>query len=182
MTGATLDMRTAGPEPLTIEAALTIDRPGTLDGIGGWFNARLSPSVTLTNSPLAAARVTRRQVFFPIDAPVAVSAGEAVHVRMVAMPSETMVSWTVEVGGSTFHHSTFHGMLLSREDLRAMHPAFAPRLTPRGVARRSVLELCDGSRTLTDIEQELFRRHGDLFGSAGEAGAFVAEVVTRYSS
>jgi hypothetical protein len=28
----------------------------------------------------------------------------------------------------------------------------------------------------------MFRRHGDLFASAGQEGAFVAEVVTRYSS
>ena len=182
MTGATLDMRAAGPEPLSIEASLSVERRGTLHGIGGWFVAHLSPGATLTNSPLAAPRVNRRQVFFPIDAPVRVSPGDSVRVKMFAIPAETMVSWTVEVHGSVFQHSTFNGMLLSREELRAMHPRFAPRLTPRGVARRSVLELCDGSRTLNDIEQELFRRHGDLFETAGEAGAFVAEVVTRYAS
>jgi protein arginine N-methyltransferase 1 len=179
--GASLDLTIAGPGPVTIEAALEISRAGTLHGIGGWFAAQLSPRVTMTNSPIDGDRIGRRQVFFPIDAPVSVAAGDTVRARLIAIPSEDVVSWTVEVGDATFRHSTFNGMLLAREDLHAMHPDFAPRLTPRGRARKSVLELCDGSRPLRDIEAEMLRRHADLFASAADAAAFVAEVVTRYS-
>jgi protein arginine N-methyltransferase 1 len=80
-----------------------------------------------------------------------------------------------------FRQSTLKGMLLSREELRRTHPAFVPRLTPRGDARLSVLNLCDGQRPLADIEREVFERHPDLFRTLGEAATFVAEVVTRYS-
>ena len=72
-------------------------------------------------------------------------------------------------------------MLLSREELGSHLPDGSPRLTRRGLARRSVLELCDGGRTLKAIEDEVFRRHPDLFASVGDAQAFVAEVVARYS-
>jgi hypothetical protein len=73
-------------------------------------------------------------------------------------------------------------MLLTREDLRSNDPASHPRLTPRGEARRTLLELCDGRHPLEEIEREVQRRHPQLFASAAEAQAFVAEVVTRYGA
>jgi hypothetical protein len=62
-----------------------------------------------------------------------------------------------------------------------MHPRSVPVLTDRGEARRSILELCDGIRTLADVEREVYDRHPSLFKSRDEAAAFVAEVVTRYT-
>ena len=58
---------------------------------------------------------------------------------------------------------------------------FVPVLSARGEARRSVVNLCDGRRTRGDIEQEVQRRHSDLFPTLAEAAEFVAEVVTRYA-
>ncbi len=82
---------------------------------------------------------------------------------------------------AAFRHSTLKGMLLSREELRRMDPRFVPALTPRGRARLSVLQLCDGRTPLAQIERDVFARHPELFQSLGDAGAFVAEVVTGYS-
>jgi hypothetical protein len=42
------------------------------------------------------------------------------------------------------------------------------------------LELCDGQRALSEIEQEVYHRHPGLFRSPGQAAAYVAEVITRY--
>ena len=71
-------------------------------------------------------------------------------------------------------------MLIPREDLERTRPDFVPRLTARGLARRTVLELCDG-RSLREIERAVYERHRDLFESETAAHVFVAEVVTRYS-
>ena len=60
-------------------------------------------------------------------------------------------------------------------------PEFVPVLTPRGCGRLTILQLCDGTRTLNDIEGEVFARHPNLFTSRGEAAAFVAEVVSGYT-
>ncbi len=175
------------------EVGVRVARDGVLHGIGGWFVAQLSPSVTMTNSPLAAGRINRRQIYFPVDRPVEVKKGECARVAMHIVPSESLVTWKVEVwnegsgNGSgrvrraAFKHSTFKGMLLCEEDMQRTRPAFVPRLTAWGEARLSVLNLCDGKRPLAQIEQEVFRRHPKLFKSAGEAATFVAEVVTRYS-
>src|SRR5260221_13585693 len=72
--GVRLDLAVAAHYPLRLDAAFVVRRNGTLDGIAGWFSAQLSPSATLSNSPLDPQRITRRQAFFPIESPVAVGA------------------------------------------------------------------------------------------------------------
>ena len=176
-----------------IETSMAVERAGTLHGIGGWFSAQLSPRISMSNGPLDAKRIGRRNVYFPIDRPVAVEKGDRVRVVMTIQPGEVMVTWKVEVcdqrsspesngaARARFVHSTFQGMILCKEDLMREQPGFVPSLTPRGEARRSILELCDGSRSLAEIEQEVYSRHPQLFPSPAQAAAFVAEVVTRYS-
>jgi hypothetical protein len=72
-------------------------------------------------------------------------------------------------------------MLLCKEDLERTDLRFVPQLSPWGEARRSILELCDGRRPLSEIELEIHRRHPALFRSFADAAAFVTEVVTRYA-
>ena len=187
-----LRLSTASTAALSAEVVLEAARPGTLHGIGGWFEAQLSPGVTLTNSPLAARPIFRMQVFFPIGQPVSLEERDQIGVKLRILPAGGIVSWTVEVRGGGGHgpaptnkgrfaHSTFQGMLLWREDLERTDLEFVPRLSPWGEARRSVLELCDGRRVLRDIEREVQHRHPALFQSFAEAAAFVTEVVTRYA-
>lgn len=180
----------SGPQPLHFRCTLPISRAGTLHGLGCWFVAHLSPSVTMTNSPLTEHRIDRRNVFFPLDRPVSVQSGDTVTVTMHILPVQITVTWTVEVqkkdAAATdpicYTHSTLKGMLISREDLRRTHPTFVPTLSPWGTARLTVLTLCDGKRPLAKIEQELHHRHPDLFPSLSSAATFVAEVVTGYSA
>ena len=177
-------------DPIQLEAAITAARSGTLHGIGGWFEARLSPGASLTNSPYSSSRVDRRNVYFPIDEPVPLDEGDEVRVTMRIRPVEAIVAWTVEVRASAspdttravrHRQSTVAGLLLSTEDLERTRPQHVPALTRRGLARRTLLNLCDGERSVGEIEQALHERHPDQFQSASAAGPFVAEVMTRYS-
>jgi ribosomal protein L11 methyltransferase PrmA len=178
--GAVIDTRTVADTPFDCDATLTAFRDGILDGIGGWFVADLADGVRTTNAPGDAERIDRRNVLFPIDQPVPLSAGDTVTVSMRIRPGDLLVRWTVEVpGGRRFSHSTLGGMFILHEDLQRTNPAFTPHLTDRGVARRTVLELCDG-RPLAEIEREVHARHRHLFASEAAAHVFVAEVVTRY--
>ncbi len=184
-----VDPSTSGSQPLHFGCTLPITRTGTLHGLGGWFIAQLSPTVMMTNSPLSEQRVDRRNVFFPLDQPVSVQAGDAVIVTMQILPVQIAVTWKVEIRKNDrpdterlrFTHSTLKGMLIAREDLQRTHPAFVPTLSPWGTARQTVLTLCDGRRPLAQIENDLLHRHPDLFRSLSHAATFVAEVVTRYS-
>ena len=188
-----LQMASASPVGLDATVVLVAARRGILHGLGGWFEARLSDSAIVTNSPIADRPIHRMQVFLPIARPTEVVAGDEIHVSLRILPTEVVVGWTVDVrrtngGGEAssrtsarFAHSTLQGMLLCREDLARTDPRFVPRLSAWGRGRRSVLELCDGGRALAEIEREVYRRHPDLFRSFGEAAGFVAEVVTRYT-
>jgi hypothetical protein len=143
--------------------------------------------VTMTNSPLADRAVNRRNVVLPIARPVDVHEGDRIRVAMTIVPSELIVTWRVEVTASNgehkgvFQHSTWRGMLLSREDLAKMRSDRVPRLSPWGAARQSVLELCDGERTMSAIEVELRARHPALFRLPADAALFVSEVLLPYS-
>jgi protein arginine N-methyltransferase 1 len=183
--GVSVDVLGVTHEPFSLDVSLAIARRGLLDGIGGWFTADLAPGVILTNSPFSHDRIDRRNVYFPVDA-VAVEPGDLVSVRMRILPAAVVVSWRGEVtrAGRTiasFNRSTLGGMLLSRDDLGRQRAGYVPTLTPRGRARLTVLEMCDGSHPLAEVERRLFERHPDLFATPAEAAAFAAEVVTRYT-
>jgi Ribosomal protein L11 methyltransferase (PrmA) len=192
---ASLDLSRASPPSLHLEACVTTTRGGTLHGIGGWFSARLSESTCMSNSPLATNPINRRQLFLPIDHPTALKKGDQVQIMLHILTSELVITWKVEVWSDDdngwdqsqglkkirFSHSTLQGMLISQENLRRTQPYFMPKLSPWGEAQRSVLTLCDGRRALSEIEQEVYRRHERLFGSLDKAEAFVAKVIARYS-
>jgi protein arginine N-methyltransferase 1 len=178
VSGAAFDLHTVVDAPFTCEAVVTASRDGVLDGIGGWFVADLEARDHDDQRSRRSNRIDRRNVVFPIDPPARLHAGDAVTVSMRIRPSDLLVRWTVEMpDGQRRSHSTLAGMFIPREDLERTHPAFMPRLTARGLARRTLLELCDG-RPLHEIEREVYERHRDLFDSETAAHVFVAEVVT----
>ncbi|MBE0614408.1 MAG: 50S ribosomal protein L11 methyltransferase [Burkholderiales bacterium] len=186
-----LDALAHGATPIAFSKTIQISRAGTLHGIGGWFSAQLSANVEMTNSPLAKRRIKRRNVFFPIARPVAVASGDSVQLSFSILPQDTIVTWKVEVYSSKgaeqgtnpvarFTHSTLKGMLISREDLVHTNPDSIPVMSIWGKARQTVLELCDGKRTLRQIEDGVLLEHPDLFPTRTEAAVFAAEVITRY--
>jgi SAM-dependent methyltransferase len=183
-----VDVRPRPERALRAQVEFLVRRAGTVHGIGGWAAARLSPRTILTNSPLAGDRIKRRNVFLPLRAPFAVTPGDRVALTLAVLPEQHIVNWTVTPPGDPDRparrqmHSTFGGMLASRDDLARADPDFVPALTPRGRGRLTILQLCDGTRTLREIEEAVFTRHCDLFSSPAEAAAFVAEVVSGYTT
>ncbi len=167
-------------------AEFTVTRAGAFDAIGGWFSTVLAPGIDLTNAPGAPNRINRRNVLFPLRSTTDVVAGDRVTLSMFIRPAELLVRWRVAVmrGDRVLHEtdaSTLGGMLVSPSHIRRSLPAATPALTEAGRARLTVLELCDGVRTLADIERGVFERHASLFRTQGDAALFVAEVVTRYA-
>ena len=185
---AGIDVTSDSVKILEGEVASIVRRSGTMHGIAGWFEATMSPSVTMSNSPLREDVINRRAVFFPIDRPTAVHAGDSVRVKMWISPPDTLVNWRVEVADrdgtvrEKFSHSTFAGMLICPEDLAKSRPNYVPELTAWGKARRSVVNLCDGKRTIAEIEHEVYALHHDLFASLSEASVFVHEVMVPYGA
>lgn len=188
--GTTLDTLTHGSRAIRFERELRALRAGTLHGIGGWFAAQLAPGVQMTNSPLSRERIFRRNAVFPIGRPVKLAKGDRVRVAFVILPGDALVSWTVEIrpganrasGGRAqlrFAHSTLKGMLIAQEDVARARPDSVPVISPMGGAERTVLALCNGRRTLAEVEAGLRRTHPALFSRKADATAFVAEIIAR---
>jgi SAM-dependent methyltransferase len=192
---ASLDLSTAIPNSLQLETSVVADKPGILHGIGGWFAARLSANVVITNGPRVTDSINRRNVFLPIDRPVPLAQGDRIQINLHILPTELVVTWKVDVQGSPqtpqeqvagaskgqFTHSTWKGMLICREDLQKTRSDFIPTLSPWGKAWLLVLRLCDAQKAVSEIEQDVYLRYPELFSSPREASAFVAKIVTRYS-
>jgi hypothetical protein len=177
-TATALDLTRDTKLPLRLSTVLRPSRDGVLHGIGGWFAARLSPLVSMTNSPLDPQRINRRQMFFPIHDRAEVREGEPVTVSMVILPETGMYSWDVEMTGNRrFRQSTMQGLLLTLDDVKRTDPAHRPERTPEASARLTALSLCDGRHTLREIEHGVFEAHRDLFGSVEEAAVFVARLL-----
>ncbi|MFI5179022.1 MAG: 50S ribosomal protein L11 methyltransferase [Vicinamibacterales bacterium] len=177
--GCRLDLGGSADAAFAFTVTLRTERDGVLHGIGGWFVAELAEGVTMTNAPGAEDRIDRRNAVFPIERPIPLRAGDEVTVTFRVRPADLLVRWTVVTPAGRFDHSTLRGMFIERDAIRKTNPAYEPRLTPHGVARRTVLELCDGRR-LADVERAVYERHRELFSSESDAQAFVAEVVARY--
>jgi type I protein arginine methyltransferase len=183
----TFDLTDLTPERFHAEAEIEVTAAGVMHGLSGWFAAELAPGIVMTNSPFSKGRIGRRAAFLPLEKPVALRKGDRLKITMGMIPAQTMLTWKVTVLNSRgiekarCIQSTLKGMLLVPEDLAKTRPDFVPRLSEWGEARRSVVNLIDGKRSVAEIEKELLKSHSDLFSSLSDASAYVAEVLAPYA-
>jgi SAM-dependent methyltransferase len=116
---AMLEFGTEAPPYLSWSAEFNCARDGTLDGVAGWFDCRLTDDIHMTNSPASEEHVDRPQAFFPLDAPVIVKAGDRILVTVMARHKDHVIGWVVDLpdAGKRFAHTTFNGLLLDSEAL-----------------------------------------------------------------
>lgn len=160
---------------------LSVEQPGLVHGLGGWFNCELAAGVWMTNSPLDPARVQRSQVFLPFHEPLKVATGDVLAVTLMARPADNVLSWEARLRGSdqVRSQSTWSGGLIAASELVLRNPVHVPRLNPFGHARNTVLDSCDGVRSIAQIEEAVMDRHGALFSGRASVSKFVAEVLSK---
>ncbi|MCW8132898.1 MAG: methyltransferase domain-containing protein [Planctomycetota bacterium] len=176
----------AVPATLELAAAWTAGMSGVMHGLGGWFEAALTEDVAVTNGPLAKEPIDREQTFLPLESPLDFSAGDRLSAQVRIVHEQRLAFWQIacdRVDGTreVRRQSTLQGMFLGKEDLGKMRPDFQPKLTAKGAALKSVLELCDGGHALREIEAEVLRRHPEAFRSKDHAAVFVAEALSHLS-
>jgi hypothetical protein len=183
---ACLDLASATEAPLLLRACCTALRSGMMHGIGGWFSAQLSPSVSITNMPGVSGAIQRQALFLPLEQPLEVVAGDQIQIQVHVRWSDEIYSWGVAIqqtagghGEPRIRQSTWHAQLLTATDLQRTEAGYRPQVTERGQARMLVLSLCDGCHNTAQIEQLLQQQHPNLFQSASDCAAFVAELVAR---
>ena len=180
------DLQKENPTSLKGTLEFVASRAGTLDALAGWFAAELADDVWMTNGP-SGPRINRRVGLLAVHPGIAVAAGDHVSVRLHIRPTTSMVAWLVHVTSpdgvvrGSVSRSTFQGMLVSEEDLSRARPHRASRLSRAGRIRKQILDLCDGRRTVGEIEHTLYVTNPDFFASPEAAARFAAEVLQRYA-
>ncbi len=72
----------------------TFERPGTVHGLAGWFDAELFDDIAISTSP-SSPRTHWRQAFFPMKEPIKVIRGDFMEVLMRVGPKPGMLDDTV---------------------------------------------------------------------------------------
>lgn len=164
-------------------ATFVVEEAGRFDGFVGWFEACMSPSITITNDPWSGDRIDRWCNFYPVDEALDVGSGDRVRLRLDVRPRLGVVSWSGDVARGRgdrrrYRHSTFRGSFLTAETVGTfVRDAPIPR-SDRLDTLGEVLHLIDGSRTQSDVVEALGDRIGSTFVSSAELEAFVRNVVT----
>src|SRR5438034_1057054 len=117
--GATLDFR--------------IERSGTVHGLAGWIEITTAEGIRCGDSPLDSRRMPWDQLILPLESPVSVQVGDRLQttVRTSSVAKDTIMLWDVwfrNAAGSLraeFHHSSFQGLLIAKEDLVSVVRDFA---------------------------------------------------------
>lgn len=167
-----LDEDTADLLSFTSSLEITHDRE--LVGLACWFECELAPGIWITNSPLAEDRINRPNAFLPCRAPFPVKAGEKVEISFKISHEPVIITWSIRdpSSGRVHRHSTWTSMIMNPNELMAgdVRPK---HLNAKGSARKTILELADGTRTVEEIEEAVLTRHADLFPSEAEIRSFV---------
>ena len=175
-----IDLRGECPAHSSFTAQLEIGRPCELDGLAGWFECDIFAGVSMTNSPLAADRINRRQVFLPFATPLSVVAGDTVSVTVSVRHESMFIAWTARVArtGQSSRQSTWASTILDQQD-RIPPAERIPNLSPTGEARRALLALVDGRATNAQIERTMLSEHADLYPSQEQIARFVRSELFR---
>lgn len=167
-------------DPVSGAASFTVDRGGRFDGYLGWFEATMSPSVTLTNDPWAPERFDRWCNYYPVDLDVELAPGDEVSVELDVRPRLGVVTWSTLVGAPegarhTARQSTFESSFLSAATVDASPRSPVPA-TRRLDLAREVLDLVDGRRSRAEVVAALAHRVGDGFASTAHLEGFVRDL------
>jgi protein arginine N-methyltransferase 1 len=175
-----VDLESDSPDLLSFSGILHADRDCALDGLAGWFECDLARGVSMTNSPLAADRIDRQQVFLPFDEPIPAASGDQIPFTLSIRHDTGLITWSVRDPrtGAMRKLSTWNSRILAATDLD-QDPTKAVALSGEGRARQTILGYIDGRRTAQEIEAAVLRDHPDLFASAEEVSRFVRDELAR---
>lgn len=178
------DLRTVRETHVACDLVFRARRPGTLHGLGGWFEADLAEGVVLSTAPHLP-ETTWRQVFFPVQQPLAVREGDEIRVSMRGAPRERGFGWTWKiaqfrggVGIASHEHGNFRviGMFPEPSEEEG-----TPGLSDDQRVNVFVLAQCDGKRSLGEAAERLQAEFPARFPDRVKALEKVLAVIQDFS-
>lgn len=161
------------------EAELEILRDGVLHGLAGWFDCTLSPGINMTNSPLDPTAINRPQAFFPISEAIQVKAGEKIVARIMAKPTDDLITWEVQTSSRKFSQSNAEGFLATANIPAKVNSGHKPTLKMSGKAATVILSYCDGNRTEKEIVDIILSEHSELMPTKETLVLFIRHLLSR---
>lgn len=89
-----VDLRQVEEPDFSAESTFIASRDGLLHGLGGWFTADLTSNVRLSNEPPNQAP-SWNHVLFPLERPLAVKAGDRLHLQLGSSHQSAHWHWQV---------------------------------------------------------------------------------------
>lgn len=183
---ADLDYRTISDPTAHFRMELRPHRPGIMHGLMVWFDTTVYEDIRLTSAPFEP-EISYGSTFFPLAEAIEVGPDDTVsfEVRGV-LQSDYVWIWTCEVVDSagcrraSFRQNSLQGEVISLDRLKKRAPAFKPALNQEGEIDRSILNLMDGAKPLSEIAREIRQRHGDVFRDDEDALERVRALSERY--
>jgi protein arginine N-methyltransferase 1 len=175
------------------QVSFIANKDGILYGIGGWFEAELVPGIALSNAPPNRAP-SWKQGLLPLEEPLAVHAGDNLHVRIRSDMKDGHCHWWWHVAHEARVASEMDQLQAPVRNIAgstfAAEPAAEndlpdPYQTPiRGEAAdidMFVLQAMDGASPLGDIAARLAANRPAAFNNYEDALRHVQAVAARYA-
>lgn len=172
-----MDFMTATRAECDSVVELPVTESGDCHGWLGWFDMRLGDQ-WLSTAP-DADPTHWRQVFMPLEKPVAVEVGQVLGFGLKRKEFGEW-TWTTEFDGGHQRQSTFLSEPLTPEILRRKSDDFHPQLNDRGQAMHYVLSHFNGKASSGSLADALLQNFSGSFSSHGEALRFVKNLAKKF--
>lgn len=174
---------TATPD-FDADVEVQITRAGILHGVCGWFCAHLAPGVVLSTEP-PSTRSSWAHAFFPVQNPVGVLPRDELAIRIQTSGDGTIWRWRTEVRRgdrvlASYDQTSAAGFPRRRgTGGRAAATEDSPRTNLRGEVVAWVLEAMDGTRSITQLENDAVAQFGSRFAEPEAAWEIVRSTVEK---
>jgi len=162
---------------------ITIEKPGTIHGIIGWWDCWFTPKQFFSNSPNAPAN-TWGQMFFPIRYPVTVQTGDVLTALFNSYQSkftgDINYQWSLNYQNIQQDYNSFVGKIGSKDELTKFDPENPVHLNQNGKMVQIILKSIDGKKSFNDIANELVIRYPDQFKNYEEVLVRIFSTISNY--
>ena len=186
----TLDYTTDLEPSVKATRTWTIDRSGTVHGIGMWFDALLAEGIGFSNAP-ERPECIYGNAWMPLTEPVDLDPGDRVSVTIQAnlIGVDYLWSWQTQVTAGAdpqhikadFKQSTFFGEPRSPQSLQKQSDSHIPTINESGKIALTILNSMTAGKSLGDISQDLTQQFPHRFATVAKALSYAADLTQKYS-
>ena len=171
------------------ETSYIVKREGTVHGIGGWFTAELTPTVTLSNVP-PNKTPSWSHTFLPLEWPLHVEVGDTLHLKIHTTRNATQWQWQVTHLTATANdlgeqkiifpeQTTKFGQLLGYGSMQEL--SSIPARNMDGEIALFILQCINGALTIAKIAQQVEEQFPQYFDSYEKLLEHINKLVRMYS-